>query len=871
MKINNYKVKEKLLLAYFICLVATVYLTLQSTSAQEFIKGEFESFQQYNRSFSSTVGLYHDGGMSPFSSLSSAETFDVVARVGALVFNGYNPPDGIKGNIELFIKFKHLNKIYKDRERAIVLGVNRDSQDVPCKISDGEKILACKVKLKGDLEDHWKQKTRLSLKVKVKGGYIHGLKQFSLQKPRARQFPYDQVFHHLAAEMGSHSSNKQEFYSVSVNGDNWGTMNIEPDIDQEFVEGLGLKRLGVFRISNQDVWSYGEKYSGLKGYYLSDPTINLSLKGPEKVIGQNAAYREIYSYVKQSLHAKNASLFNREMMIENLALSLTWGAFHTLYSSNSFYTWNVYEKQLEPILTDQVPWRYWNTLEGMFANFKELPFEYRVLLNSEPLKAGELRSALVKIKQLLKANPALDKANDLKKKYFPADRIFDKEPLSDNMRLIDDSIGPVIEYINLLAKQPLSEPSTRESVADKLPTLEAFHRVEAFDDGRIRVHNLTNLELTILAIRRSNENYLSKDRVVIPPSEAENLKFVDFKIEIKQEELTKIVVQAEINGISRYASADLVLTATTEEQRDRNIGCIFIDDQCILDSKFSSSKSIIYDRHVIIKAGSTVDIRNGANLTFLSGLTATGTSRSRIVFSGDRSGGINILNPDSAVSKLSHLNFEGLGEVREPMNRLTGAVNGYGGKFIMSEVRFDGCEAEDQLNLVHAEVEIGRAFFKGAKSDAFDCDFCIGRIRSLSFNNVAGDGLDISGSMLQVTHLESINILDKSLSVGEKSFITVQELSVDKVSTGVAVKDSSSATIRNMTAITVMDDALMTYVKKPFYSGVTTLKVNKLEIKGKITGNTCVRAKETELFVNGVACEVTDVSIETLYKGRMKK
>ena len=53
---------------------------------------------------------------------------------------------------------------------------------VPCKISDGIVTLKCEVRLKGDLADHWYSKTRFSLRVRVKGGYIHGLQHFSVQK-----------------------------------------------------------------------------------------------------------------------------------------------------------------------------------------------------------------------------------------------------------------------------------------------------------------------------------------------------------------------------------------------------------------------------------------------------------------------------------------------------------------------------------------------------------------------------------------------------------------------------------------------------------------------------------------------------------------
>jgi hypothetical protein len=871
MKINNYRANKKSLFLYLLFAILAVYLVLQSGSFKNYTKGEIENFQRYNSSFSSTGGLYQDGSVTSFSNQSRANYIEIATRVASIIGSGYKKPPSILGNIELFIKFENLQKIYADRENAILLGVNRASQEVPCKISDGVKILKCKVKLKGDLEDHWQYKSRLSLKVNVKDGYINGLKRFSIQKPRTRQFPYDQTFHQMVAEMGNHSSNKQDFQSISVNGESWGTMNVEPEINQEFIEEAGLKRLGVYRISNQDIWSYGEKYNGLKGYYLSDPTINLTIKGSNKILNESPAHLEIYSYIKQMLRNKDSELFNREMMVENLALCLVWGAFHTLYNSNSYYTWNVYQKQLEPILTDQVWWAYWNTSEGLLSNFDELPFEYRVLFGTKPLTTKELETALSNINNMVEKNLALTISNELQERYFPADKKFSKEPLTSNTRLIRDNIGITVKHINHLVRNPFQERS-RANAAEKLSSLEAFHTVDAFNDGRIRVNNLTNLQLNVTNIKLGDFGYLPNKDISIPPSVAENISFIDFELGITETDLNKIIVQTEVNGEVRQASVDRVLPEILKtEIVDLNVGCMLTADKCVLPSHFEYTKTVVFDRPVAIRAGSSIQLKNGANLLFLSGLDAEGSSQEKITINGDRSGGIYVLNPLRNTSKISHTTFKDLGVVQAPMYKLTGSVNGYGGKFILNEVSFESCVAEDQLNLVHSEVEIGRVNFRGAKSDAFDCDFCVGDIQFMSFDDVGGDGLDLSGSQFSVNQMNAANIGDKALSIGERSRITMSNLWVNGVSTGVAVKDGSSASIEYMTSGIVTHDALMTYIKKPFYSGETKLKVNQFVSKGIISGQVCARENGTDLYVNGRKCQITDLSVDELYQGRMKK
>ena len=74
-----------------------------------------------------------------------------------------------------------MEKIYSDQKKANLHGINFNPSEVPCKISYKGKILDCKVKLKGDLGDHWLSARRMSLKIKLNNGYIKGMSEFSIQ------------------------------------------------------------------------------------------------------------------------------------------------------------------------------------------------------------------------------------------------------------------------------------------------------------------------------------------------------------------------------------------------------------------------------------------------------------------------------------------------------------------------------------------------------------------------------------------------------------------------------------------------------------------------------------------------------------------
>ena len=173
--------------------------------------------------------------------------------------------------ISIFVKFKHLNKIYDDREKSISNGININPRYVPCKIGNEIEEFDCKIRLKGNLPDHWSEKTRFSLRVKIKDGYINGFRDFAIQKPRSRQFPYDQVFHYINNDYGGFSSSDQFFANISLNNENWGVMNIEPVVTDEYIESYKLKRAGVFRLTKKKIREYKSYIQN--DYFISHNTL----------------------------------------------------------------------------------------------------------------------------------------------------------------------------------------------------------------------------------------------------------------------------------------------------------------------------------------------------------------------------------------------------------------------------------------------------------------------------------------------------------------------------------------------------------------------------------------------------------------------
>ena len=520
--------KNKIIILLVFLLVGFSFL-IPSINFKKIIKSEIQLIQTHYITFSSGLALFDSGDKKNSENISLNDIFTATKQVLKIFRDGFyfSKNKNLK-DIKLIIDLKSLNEIYSDREKALIKGINFNPKYVPCKISDGNSFYDCRVRLKGDLEDHWYSKYRMSLRISVIDGYIHGLKNFSVHKPRARQFPYDQTFHKLNEMIGGLSSIDQRFVNFKFNNKKWGVMNVEPTIDDKFIEDRGLNRLGVFKISNQDNWIFNLENGNLvlrDHYFISDPTLFISQRGNDKQIMKNKKSREIYSQIFLNLNSQNPLIFDRKKMIDCLMISLSWGSLHTLKNSNSLYTWNGYTNKLEPILTDQ---DHWKSVKLVINSLNNLPFEYKILFRENPITFDEYKSSLTKVDKILKTYDPLKIANDLKNNYFPNDKKFIKSPIKDNLKYLKNNINKTVFWINRLAQVNNQEKiNTNFKLENFIDEMNEFVKVMHFTDGIIKIYNLTSQPIFVSkivfkdktlkiekTIEGSNENFLKNIEIL---------------------------------------------------------------------------------------------------------------------------------------------------------------------------------------------------------------------------------------------------------------------------------------------------------------------------------------------------------------------
>jgi hypothetical protein len=162
---------------------------------------------------------------------------------------------------------------------------------------------------------------------------------------------------------------------------------------------------------------------------------------------------------------------------------------------------------------------------------------------------------------------------------------------------------------------------------------------------------------------------------------------------------------------------------------------------------------------------------------------------------------------------------------------LTGGITFYASPITLLQTRIQGSLAEDAINIFGTHFEFYETEISDTASDALDCDFTDGLIKRSRFSDVAGDAIDLSGSVVDVDDVEVLNIGDKGISAGEASHVGVTRFVAASVGIGVASKDRSEVFITDSVIQRFKNFGLAAYTKKPEY-GPAGITAESVQISG---------------------------------------
>ena len=129
---------------------------------------------------------------------------------------------------------------------------------------------------------------------------------------------------------------------------------------------------------------------------------------------------------------------------------------------------------------------------------------------------------------------------------------------------------------------------------------------------------------------------------------------------------------------------------------------------------------------------------------------------------------------------------------------LTGCLTVYKAKINKTTFSVSGGDCEDSINIINSEGRDVHFYISNAFADAIDLDFSNLAITSLKVETAGNDCLDVSWGNYSVKEVFLERCGDKGISVGEKSILSADNISIKESMIGLAVKDQSILSVMKL-------------------------------------------------------------------------
>jgi hypothetical protein len=760
-------------------------------------------------------------------------------------------------DIYLNIDFKGLQKIEEKRKEAISKNrlVASDSDFVNASISFDHISYKCKVRLKGDLSDHWVG-DKFSLRVEIKNGnLVKGMSIFSLQDPSTRGEEAEMLFlNHL--KMNDCVAVNYDFVNLIINGKNMGIYAMEEHFSKEFIES-NKRRVGAVATFEDTLLWHQSKASNINfnSTFRSLPVKTRKSKSLDRnnplIRQHNTAINLTRAIQENSLPA--SFVFDAEYMARFLSLVRLWSAEHCMGLDDINFLFNPVTCKLEPIGFDGLAGQHSETTFCYFTGGDRKDNWVNYALSDQLIARAYIRY----LSQISRV--------DIKS-------LFDKEIIEKtekvrNLRIREIALNYPGVFINnfqrILSRDHWRNISKIQSQIIKELDSELLLTVQAFPDEKsnnleVVVKNCTTIPIEVRNFEIAGKSFNaleyytnmsniyevneSSDRLLLLNYQGfghtQSKKDHRFRIPYKSfdsiDDINDIIVYCRFSGLNDFCEVhSMIDTSSFDLNVLPNISSIipssFIEkeNQIIApsgDYEIKEKLLIPSSKTFIVEGGVNLRFEHNASMVCFGNVIMKGTPQKQINLTSISKNwpGI-VLYENSDGSRFEYVNFaniSGIGEDSNPNGMisngwsLTGGISAYKTKLFINHCNFKDFLTEDALNIINAGFSLSDSNFSNIYSDAFDGDFVKGNIRNCSFSNIMGDAVDFSGSFGTVENCTFKNISDKAISVGEESNISVSESYINDVEFGIVSKDSSYTKVSSCVISDARSAAFSAFQKK---------------------------------------------------------
>ncbi|MBH45133.1 MAG: hypothetical protein CMC93_00775 [Flavobacteriaceae bacterium] len=823
-----------------------------------------------------------------------------------------------KNNLQtvyLDIKFDNFKKLEKSRALALKINKRIETQNdfVKAKVTYQNIQMGCKVRLKGDLADHWLG-NKFSLRVEMsKGNLLMGMSRFSLQDPVTRNNTNEWLFLNNLREEDCIAV-RYKFVNLILNGKSMGIYALEEHFTKELIEH-NKRREGVITNFNDNLlWEnfYPNSKSNIRWssiFRSSSPEIrnqkHVNSKEHLKRQGINAF--NLMLKIQESKVAAS-EIFSPEKTAKFLALTRIWNAERGLLFADINFYFNPITCKLEPVGFDGNP-MYKTLSPYCYFTHGDIHANWVNFSLSDPTIAEKY---IYYLSQFSKQSYLNKFSLKYEKQERQIRRLLKKEKINDaafeiwrnSINLFENDIWSVL---------PLRAEKIRQELNNPFPVV-SFATVDPENKTLIiTVRNVTTQPIEILGVRWNSkllqyppstnlENLTPKkavenlsDRQLFPAQSVgwdqtnnqkkltyhldhlPNLEILNSKplfLEVRflgmETDFIKIQTPyivgqfdweiSPFSGISNFSLPDFI---SKEE-----------DAFFIYPGTYEISSNIVIGKKLplIIAPGVTLEFDENSTFVTETPIIARGTADKPILFRAKNKKWPGLLlansNEASLFNHVHFMNVKGVGKGPNPNGiskngwTMTGGITINETSADFTNCQFSDFLSEDALNIVSSSFSLDNCYFNNIRSDAFDGDFVKGVVKNCEFLNVSGDGVDFSGSEVRVDDCFFKNIGDKAISVGEGSTVIVSNSIIEDIGFGIVSKDTSVVKVQNSSIKRAEVSGFSVYQKKNAFGPA---KMNVINSSVSSSNEVFLVQDGSSAWRDGVPITSIPMDIEDLY------
>ena len=713
------------------------------------------------------------------------------------------------------------------------------------------------IRLKGDRTIHYKNILNSSYKLNLdKNNFYDGMKSFSIQKPRIRNYINEWIFHELSEELNLVRL-KYNFINLKINGEKMGLYVIEEGFSNNLIERNSRRAGPIFGL-HEDF-----PYNTFKEAKL-DPYQKNYWSRPENIDLFNIARNKVEDFKKRNKPINE--ILDIKKWADYFALCDLLYTHHGYAAKSVKFYYNPISGLIEPIPFDghKMPgYNYSKVIENVYNKrtvYDRVFLPNKWFVNFFFTEQNEFNDAF--FKEYLKSLEKITNKNFInnffkeRKKYIKKinAKIYLDSFVLDYPTTRTDGIGIYYFDINEIYNRaeflklkflPVLKDLFIEDKGDYISVLNKQYinqrlKIKSMRCKKISEQNSEGKEYFINYFLNYGET-----KIVKPSSEDLNDQLFCTSIKFA-DQLNDEIYEKDIELSLKSKKTTINETDFLKYFYKKDKDLFLRDNVTIIDKNLYIPPSY----RLVLTKGQKIKIIKNAFIFSESSIVAKGNKENRILISGEENdfgGGIIIKNSDENVLSyvdfkyLKGLDFHQMEEPNfNPSYRIYGSINFYNSNVQIDNTYFSNIKSEDALNIMNSNFEIKDSLYENIQSDAIDIDFGKGIILNSNFNNVMNDAIDLSGSDIVLDNIKTNSVGDKSISSGENSKSIMKNIKINKSFIGIANKDGSNVEIDQI-EINDVEIPFAAYIKKPSYKdsvmNITNVKILNTKIKYLISNN----------------------------------